>query len=257
MLWFPSVPFAPSAVTTRVSALVAPFLRTGTGYVRPEFRAQLNLDRSRILAVAARYNDQHATQLSDRQFAAVMLTILYNEHNGWLEDMFPVIRGVTPLYQDAQAVSNAYLGTNFSVWPSNLRPSVVREIYAHEVPTVGIVPLPLPDLPATAQVAANDPDTAYELLGANLRRGIIRAQHEHVRVTWQTLLAWHNAGVVAPSAIRANPALLHYVTRARAYLPEAQNAFLAVAMCPATTPMPPDSAAHPQQLHAEDQDIDS
>lgn len=221
-------------MTTRVSALVAPFLRAGSGYIAPDYRAQISLDRSTILAVAARYNDPTVTAMTDRQFAAIMVTILYNEHNGWLEDMLPAVRVATPLYQDAQAVSNQYLGTNFSVWPSNLRPSVVREIYAQQVPEVGRVVLPLPRRTADAQVAANDREQAYELLGANLRRGMVRASHEQVRVTWQALLAWHNAGVVAPQAIRGNPALQHYLTRAKAYLPTAQAVFHAVAACPVT-----------------------
>lgn len=242
-------------MTTKVSALVAPYLRTGSGYIAPAFRERIAADRSRILAVAARYNDPAITHFSDRHFATIMLVILYNEHNGWLEDMLPGIRVFTPAYQDAQAVSNAVLGTNFSVWPSNLRPSVVREIYDHEVPAVGTVALPIPkettDAHPSPRDAANDTDTAYELLGANLRRGIIRAQHEGVRVTWQTLLAWHNAGIVAPQDIRGNPALQHYLRRARAYLPTAQHMYERVSVCAIGTT----ARRRPPLLHAQDDAI--
>ena len=174
--------------------------------------------------------------MSDAQFATVMVAILYNEHNGWLEDALPGIRPLTPMYQHAQALSNEWFGTNYSVWRSNLRPSVVREILSQTVPQVGDVALPL-ELPPTldpahrSQTLANTPDNAYELLAANLRRGIYRAQHEGVVVTWQTLLSWHNAGIVDPSGISRNASLQHYLTRAVPYVSQAQALFRSVDMC--------------------------
>ena len=226
----------PSDVTIRLSALVAPYLKQASGYIRPEFRALVTRDRNHILAIAKRFNARPDTNMSDEQFATVMVTILYNEHNGWLEDAFPAVRPLTPIYQDAQAISNAYAGTNFSVWPSNIRPSVVREILNHEVPAVGIVPLAI-ELPSdtnshqNAQSLANTPDAAYELLGANLRRGVYRAQKEDVVVTWQTLLAWHNAGIVDPKVIAKNASLQHYLSRAVPYIASAQGLYRAVSMC--------------------------
>ena len=206
------------------------------GYIRPEFLSTVLRDRHTILAIAKRYNQRSVTQMSDEQFATVMVAILYNEHNGWLEDIVPGIRPLTPVYQHAQALSNAWFGTNYSVWPSNLRPSVVREILSQTVPQVGDVALPLElpisgDTPQRAQTLANTPDNAYELLGANLRRGIYRAQHEGVVVTWQTLLSWHNAGIVDPSGIARNASLQHYLTRAVPYVSQAHALFRSVDMC--------------------------
>ena len=211
-------------------------MKRPNGYIRPEFLSTVLRDRHTILAIAKRYNQRSVTQMSDEQFATVMVAILYNEHNGWLEDIVPGIRPLTPVYQHAQALSNAWFGTNYSVWPSNLRPSVVREILTQTVPQVGHVTLPLElpahsDIPQRAQTLANTPDSAYELLGANLRRGIYRAQHEGVVVTWQTLLSWHNAGIVDPSAIARNASLQHYLTRAVPYITQAQVLFRSVDMC--------------------------
>ena len=234
-----------------MSALVAPYLKRASGYVRPDFRAAVTRDRAEIFRIARTYNDRSLTNMSDAQFATVMVTILYNEHNGWLEDAFPALRPLTPYYQDAQAVSNTYLGTNFSVWPSNVRPTVVREILAHYVPEVGTVPLAIEapsheSIAQASQVLANTTDAAYELLGANLRRGVYRAQKEDVVVTWQTLLAWHNAGIVHPKAIAKNASLQHYLSRAVPYIATAQSLYRTVGMCQ-DTPMTPVASAHATQ----------
>ncbi len=247
--------FKASDFTTAVSARVAPYLKRGSGYVRPEFRADVARDRIRILTIAKRYNIRSQTNMSDSQFATVMVTILYTEHNGWLEDEFPIIRPITPIYQNAQAFSNTWFGSNFSVWPSNLRPSVVREILSKSVPQVGTVVLPLAippvaDLQLNAQQLANTPDSAYELLGANLRRGVYRAQHEGVIVTWQTLLAWHNAGIVNPTVMAKNPSLLHYLSRAVPYISPAQSLFRSIGMCQNTPPVAvTDRSAHATESH--------
>jgi hypothetical protein len=41
-------------------------------------------------------------------------------------------------------------------------------------------------------------------------------------VSWRTLAAWHNQGIVSPQAIQANPTARDYVRRATAYLPAAR-----------------------------------
>ncbi|NBU64374.1 MAG: hypothetical protein EBS29_07745 [Chloroflexia bacterium] len=211
-----------SLLTTTTSALVAPYLDRPSGYVRPTIAQSVFLQRQNILELAHRHNHPQITHYDDREFAAIMITILYTEQLGWLEDVFPSIRPITPFYQDAQIVSNQWFGTNFSVWPANLRPSVVDEILASDVPGVGQVVLPL-DIPSQlnapryANLLASDSHFAFELLAANLERGIIRAQAESVPITWQTLLAWHNAGVVNPAQITKNQSLQHYLYRATFY----------------------------------------
>jgi hypothetical protein len=108
------------------------------------------------------------------------------------------------------------------VWPANLRPSVVNEILSEEIPQVGHHDLLLlipPQLQRHTQAnqLASTTDTALALLAANLERGIIRAQHEAVPITWKTLLAWHNAGIVDPQQIAQNRSLQHYLQRANSY----------------------------------------
>ena len=211
-----------SVLTTTTSALVAPYLDRPSGYVRPSIAHKVFLQRQNILQLAHRHNHPQITHYDDSEFAAIMITILYTEQLGWLEDVFPGIRPITPFYQDAQVVSNQWFGTNFSVWPANLRPSVVDEILDADVPGVGHVDLPLNipspfNTPRYANFLASDSDYAFELLAANLERGIIRAHAESVPVTWQTLLAWHNAGLVNPTQIAANHSLQHYLYRATFY----------------------------------------
>ena len=72
-----------------------------------------------------------------------------------------------------------------------------------------------------ANTLAHNDDTAFALLAANLERGILRAQHEHVPITWKTLLAWHNAGIVNPTQIAQNRSLQHYLQRATVYRAQA------------------------------------
>lgn len=211
-----------SIVTNTSSALVAPYLDRPSGYVRPSI-AQSVLERQQyILTLARLHNHPQLTHFDDREFAAVMVTILYTEQLGWLEDVFPSIRPMTPYYQEAQVISNNYFGTNFSVWPANLRPSVVDEILSNQIPAVGHVELLLlvprsEQQPKYANQLASETDTAFALLAANLERGIIRAAHEHVPITWKTLLAWHNAGIVDPQHMAQNRSLQHYLQRATVY----------------------------------------
>lgn len=211
-----------SLFTTTSSAFVAPYLAQPSGYIRPHIAKIVEQKQLYLLTLAQRHNHAQSTHISDHEFAAIMVTILYTEHLGWLEDVMPSIRPVTPVYQEAQAVSNEYLGTNFSVWPANLRPSVVDEILSDEIPQVGranlalLIPHSL-QRPEHANQLARTTDTALALLAANLERGIIRAQHEHVPITWKTLLAWHNAGIVDPIQMAQNRSLQHYLQRAIVY----------------------------------------
>ena len=61
------------------------------------------------------------------------------------------------------------------------------------------------------------PEMAVEYVAANLERGMLRAKHEGVPVTWQALAAWHNQGIVAPADIHKNATASDYIHRAAAY----------------------------------------
>ncbi len=212
-------------------------------YIRPEMAQRMQRLRPTILAAASRHNREELSGMSDRQFAMVMVTILYNENFGWLEDDIAPLRAVTPLYQDLQRRVNASgVGVNFSVWPTNLRPSVALEILRGELPLadgqVVYVPVyvegseidlggytnPEEILAAITDEISRD-DLAVEYLAANLERGLYRAAAEGAPVSWRTLAAWHNQGIVCPQATRLNPTASDYLRRAAAYLPSAK-AFL-------------------------------
>lgn len=220
-------------------------------YVRPELAARLQRLRPTILAAAARHNPRDLSGMSDRQFAAVMVLLLYNEHNGWLEDRVEPLRIFTPLYENLQVRANTSgIGSNFSVWPANLRPSVALEILRQQVPVPGprqsiTVPITvtgsrivLVDYASSSSLLAaisaeiSRDDLAIEYLAANLERGVYRANFEATPVTWRTLAAWHNQGIVDPKEIRANPTASSYVRRASAYLLLAE-AFVAGVASPA------------------------
>lgn len=212
-------------------------------FVRPEFAARMHRLRATILKAAAQHNHPQLSGMSDYEFAVVMATILYNENFGWAEELVPPLRMVTPVYQSAQQQVNLHgLGTNFSVWPANLRPSVAAEILAGKVPLADgrVLHVPLRvsgsqiDLTAfsdqrtlfaalTAEIS-ND-ELAINYLAANLERGIWRAVVEGQPISWRTLAAWHNQGIVDPVAIRNNPTARDYVRRAAAYLPLARALF--------------------------------
>jgi hypothetical protein len=204
-------------------------------FVRPEFAQQIETLRPAILDAAARHNRPKLSGMSDEQFAVAIAQILYNEHFGWLEQELPPLRGLTPWYQATQIMLNGTTGTNFTVWPSNIRPSVAAEILRGEVPLPGspytiVIPIRIhgsqidldhfPDQRA-AYAALNSeisrPDLAIEYLAANLERGVYRAQAEGVPVTWEVLAAWHNQGIVSPQAIQQSSAARHYLRRAAAY----------------------------------------
>ena len=209
-------------------------------YVRPEFARQMQLLRPVILEAAQRHNRTELSGMSDYDFAVVIALVLYNEHFGSLEDRVPSLRPLTPFYQDAQIGLNELGGVNLSIWPSNLRPSVALEILRRQVP----VPPPTRVITEPIVVAGSrvkpsdytsrdelyaaltreiaDPRLAIEYLAANLERGLHRARFERVPVTWRTLAAWHNQGIVAPRDIRANPTATDFLRRTSAYLATAR-----------------------------------
>ncbi len=229
---------------TRQQSRSAPPSRPGPTievFVRPEFAARMHRLRATILKAAAQHNHPQLSGMSDYEFAVVIATILYNENFGWAEELVPPLRMVTPVYQSAQQQVNLHgLGTNFSVWPANLRPSVAAEILAGKVPLadgrVLYVPLRVAGsridpttfndqraLFAALTAEISNDELAINYLAANLERGIWRAVVEGQPISWRTLAAWHNQGIVDPVAIRNNPTARDYVRRAAAYLPLARS----------------------------------
>jgi hypothetical protein len=152
----------------------------------------------------------------------VLVMILYTEHHGWLEDVIPNVRLVTPLFQELQVLSNDTLGTNFSVWPANLRPSVVDEIRTDTTPLESVIFLRVATNNQPSNELATNPTSAIELLAANMARGIRQARQAGVPVTVESMLAWHNAGIVDPQLIVANRSVQHYISRALIYRTMAQ-----------------------------------
>ena len=207
-------------------------------YIRPEFRRQMRELRPVIVAAAKRHNRPGMSGMTDQEFAVVVATLLYNENVGWFEEEVQPIRGLTPFYQSLQVQADK-AGANLSVWPANLRPSVAAEILRQRIP----IPAPINAITRTITVEGSSitpgtftsqgelyaaitreiatPDLAVEYLAANIERGLYRASFEDVPVTWRTLAAWHNQGIVAPYEIVGNPTSASYVNRASAYLPAA------------------------------------
>ncbi|RRR74276.1 MAG: hypothetical protein EI684_07495 [Candidatus Viridilinea halotolerans] len=209
-------------------------------YVRPALAVRMERLRPTIIAAAQRHNRSAISQMSDEEFAAVIALVLYNENFGWLEDDLVLLRHVAPFYQDLQRHANQRIpGSNFSVWPANLRPSVALEILRHELPLpanrVATIPIAVSgsqidpqnfsdtnQLLAAINAEISRDDLAVAYLAANLERGMLRAAYEGTPVNWRTLAAWHNQGIVDPVQIRANPTSRDYVRRASAYLPAAR-----------------------------------
>jgi hypothetical protein len=211
-------------------------------YVRPALARRMAELRPTILAAAARHNHPALSGMSDMQFAEVIALLMYNEHNGWLEDEVEGLRLVTPLYEGLQVgVNRLGVGSDFSVWPTNLRPSVALEILRGEVPVPGpeqVISAPIyvagsriePDnyfsqaalFAAITREITRD-DLAVEYLAANLERGLYRAYYEDVPVSWRTLAAWHNQGIVQPQQIQDNSWAHDYIRRTTAYLPVARR----------------------------------
>lgn len=209
-------------------------------FVRPDLARRMERLRPTILDAARRHNRPELSGMRDEEFAAVIALVIYNENFGWLEDDIAPLRVFTPLYQDLQRRANRSLpGSNFSVWPTNLRPSVALEILEQRLPLANgetitvpvrvegsaIDPADYADQEAlfaaiTDEISRDDLAVAY--LAANLERGLYRAASEGVPVSWRTLAGWHNQGLVDAEQIRANPTSRDYVRRASAYLPLAR-----------------------------------
>jgi hypothetical protein len=209
-------------------------------YVRPEFAAEMRSLQPAIIAAARRHNRPEISGMSDYDFAVLIAQVMYNEHFGWFEERVTPVQVFTPLYQDLQRETNAAGLSNMSVWPANIRPSVAIEILRRELPlprstSVMTVPVAVAgsriDLrsyqsKAGLYMAVNEeisqPALAVEYLAANLERGLYRARIEGVPVTWRTLAAWHNQGIVSPRDIRDNPTARDYLRRCSAYLGRAR-----------------------------------
>jgi len=178
--------------------------------------------------------------MSDYDFAILLAQIMYNEHFGWFEEQVTPIQILTPFYEDLQHETNAVGLSNLSVWPANIRPSVALEILRRQVPlprSTSMLTVPVSvagsqidparyhsqgALYAAISREISDPKLAVEYLAANIERGLYRARAEDVPVTWRTLAAWHNQGIVAPRDIRNNPTAGDYLRRCSAYLGKAR-----------------------------------
>ncbi|HEU5099448.1 MAG TPA: hypothetical protein VFU22_10545 [Roseiflexaceae bacterium] len=209
-------------------------------YVRPKFAAEMLKLRPAILAAARRHNRPELSGMTNDKFAIVIAQILYNENFGWFEEHVTPVQAITPLYEDLQRETNAVGLSNLSVWPANIRPSVAIEILRRELPlprSTSFVTVPvevagsridLRSLTSQSTMYAavsneiSQPALAVEYLAANLERGLYRALFEGVPVTWRTLAAWHNQGIVAPRDIRDNTTASDYLRRCSAYLGKAR-----------------------------------
>jgi hypothetical protein len=209
-------------------------------YVRPEFALEMRSLRPTIIEAARRHNRAEFSGMSEREFAALIALLMYNEHFGWFEERVTPVQALTPFYESLQRQTNEAGLSNLSIWPANIRPSVALEILRQQVPLPGgtkTITVPVTVAGSTIQpgsytsqaklygaVSAEiaDPKLAVEYLAANLERGVYRAHFESVPVTWRALAAWHNQGVVAPEDIRDNPAASDYVRRASAYFGKAR-----------------------------------
>ena len=209
-------------------------------YVRPEFAAEMRALQPAILAAAQRHNRPELSHMSDYDFAVLIAQIMYNEHFGWFEERVTPVQAFTPLYEDLQRETNAAGLSDLSVWPANIRPSVALEILHRQLPLphstrmltvpVGVAGSRIDPqryqsqgaLYAAISEEISQPPLAVEYLAANIERGLYRAQVEGVPVTWRTLAAWHNQGIVAPRDIRNNPTASDYLRRCSAYLGKAR-----------------------------------
>jgi hypothetical protein len=207
--------------------------------IHPDLQRQMLRLRPAIMSTAAQYNQPTATGMTDYEFAVVLTTVLYSEHIGWLDAKIAPLRSVHPLLQQVQSTSNQVAGTDLTIWPTNLRPSVALEILRGELPLPkGSTTISLtvhgshidrtalddtPELYRAISRELSDPALALEYLAANLMRGAIRANHEGVPVTWQALATWHNQGIVSEPAIRTNQTARQYLGRTAAYLPAARQ----------------------------------
>lgn len=209
-------------------------------YIRPEFAAEMRALQPAILAAAQRHNRPELSHMSDYDFAVLIAQIMYNEHFGWFEEQVTPVQILTPFYEDLQLETNATGLSNLSVWPANIRPSVAIEILRQQLPlprSTNTLTVPVSvagsmidptryqsqgALYAAISKEISQPGLAVEYLAANIERGLYRAQLEGVPVTWRTLAAWHNQGIVTPHDIRNNPTASDYLHRCSAYLGKAR-----------------------------------
>jgi hypothetical protein len=201
------------------------------GAPRPEFTQELLVLRPVILEAAHRHNLPNISKMSDSDFAVVMALILYNEDLGSFEEEVRPLRAITSIRRDTEIDINELLGSNLSIRPSNIRPSVAYEMLQHQLPVAppaNTITIPVSifgsKLTNRTQLSEQDlyraitseiaqPDKAVEYLAANLERGMYRAQYEGVSVNRDTLLAWHIRGIVAPRDIRNNRDAYNYTHR--------------------------------------------
>ena len=203
----------------------------GSPLPRPEFTQELLALRPAILESAHRHNVPSVSKISDADFAVVMTLILYDEDLGSFEEEVRPLRAITSIRREVETDINELLGSNLSIRPSNIRPSVAYEILRHQLP----VPAPTNTITVPASVIGSklttrteisqrdlyreitreiaQPDKAVEYLATNLERGIYRAQYEGVPVHWKVLLAWHIRGIVSPRDIQNNRDAYNYTQR--------------------------------------------
>lgn len=231
LLSAPNQSYRGNSFTTTVSGFVAPYLPQPSAYIRPQVAQLINDHRLHIKRVSHTYNQTAISGLTDREFASILVMILYTEHHGWLEDVVPSIRSVTPLFQELQVVSNNTIGTNFSVWPANLRPSVVDEILMDSTALESVVFSRVTTINHTHNALATNPASAIELLAANMARGIRQTNKAGIPITTESILAWHNAGIVEPTLIATNRSVQHYISRALIYQSIAESAVIDEVAC--------------------------
>src|SRR5262245_27369052 len=91
---------------------------------RPEFTQELQTLRPVILQAAHRHNAPEVSKMSDADFAVVITLILYNEDLGSFEEKVSFLRAITSVRREVEIDVNKFLGSNLSIRPSNVRPSV-------------------------------------------------------------------------------------------------------------------------------------
>jgi hypothetical protein len=198
---------------------------------RSEFTKKLYALRPVILQAAHRHNVPGISNMSDDDLAVVITLILYDEDLGSFEERIAPLRAITSIRREAEIDINEVFGSNLSIRPSNIRPSVGAEILQHQLPVpppgnMILVPVSIntntsairhkvsqQDLYRAITKEITKPEKAVEYLAANLERGMYRAHYERVSMDWRTLLAWHIRGIVSPTDIQNNLDAYNYTQR--------------------------------------------
>jgi hypothetical protein len=169
--------------------------------------------------IAERYNTPNSG-FTDEAFVALMIANVHQESrlrrsNPQGNDFFNQMGVITDWIADR---GMEWFGRNSSVGIANIRPNVAEQIFA------GIIPAGRPDPASDEELKINfslppilaayasqyqglntdaeryeflsRTDVGLELLGANVHRGIIRAQAEGVKPSVFNISAWLNQGVV-------------------------------------------------------------